>query len=78
MLGWGCVNTCFALTTVMNFSQNKARAAQQSKLYKRVTMGWVKFHLVSPGFALKRECSVARLRRRETSVNRTWVIKFTK
>jgi hypothetical protein len=31
----------------MDFNQNKARAAQQSKLCKRrVTMGWVKFHPV--------------------------------
>jgi hypothetical protein len=31
----GPVNTCFAPTTMTDFSRNKARAAQQSKLCKR-------------------------------------------
>jgi hypothetical protein len=50
----GPVNTCFAPTTMTDFSRNKARAAQQSKLCKRqVTTGRVKFRPVPKGCAQK-------------------------
>jgi hypothetical protein len=50
----GPVNTCFASTTMTDFSRNKAGAAQQSKLCKRqVTTGRVKFRPVPQGCARK-------------------------
>jgi hypothetical protein len=50
----GPVNTCFALTTMTDFSRNKAGAAQQSKLCKRqVTTGRVEFRPVPKGCARK-------------------------